>query len=87
MSKSRKKRKAHKRVLPLPNLEQAKSAILKMLTSKSGQRTTINPSRNSSIGTAPSSFAVQPTPLEELRRRRRTRTCLLIRNSPPASAS
>src|SRR5687767_8514353 len=39
MSKSRKKRKAPKRVLALPDLEQAKSAVLNTLTSKSGQRT------------------------------------------------
>src|SRR5262250_2188425 len=39
MSKSRKKRKSPKRVLALPDLEQAKSAVLKTLTSKSGQRT------------------------------------------------
>jgi integrase len=39
MPKSRKKRKAAKRVLALPDLEQAKSAVLNTLTSKSGQRT------------------------------------------------
>ena len=39
MSKSRKKRKPPKRVLALPDLEQAKSAVLNTLTSKSGQRT------------------------------------------------
>ena len=39
MSKSRKRRKAPKRVLALPDLEQAKSAVLNTLTSKSGQRT------------------------------------------------
>ena len=38
MSKSRKKR-APKRVLALPDLEQAKSAVLNTLTSVSGQRT------------------------------------------------
>jgi hypothetical protein len=38
MSKSRKKR-APKRVLLLPELEQAKSAVLNTLTSVSGQRT------------------------------------------------
>ena len=38
MSKSRKKRTA-KRVLALPDLEQAKSAVLNTLTSVSGQRT------------------------------------------------
>jgi integrase len=38
MSKSRKKRKAPKRVLTLPDLEQSKSAVLNSLTSKSGQR-------------------------------------------------
>jgi len=38
MSKSRKKR-APKRVLALPDLEQAKSAVLNTLTSMSGQRT------------------------------------------------
>src|SRR5438094_9516445 len=37
MSKSRKKR-APKRVLALPDLEQAKSAVLNTLTSVSGQR-------------------------------------------------
>ncbi len=39
MSKSRKKKKSPKRVLALPDLEQAKSAVLNSLTSKSGQRT------------------------------------------------
>jgi hypothetical protein len=39
MPKSRKKRKASKRVLALPDLEQAKSAVLNTLTSKRGQRT------------------------------------------------
>jgi len=39
MPKSRKKRKSPKRVLALPDLEQAKSAVLNTLTSKSGQRT------------------------------------------------
>ena len=39
MSKSRKKRKSPKRVLALPDLEQAKSAVLNSLTSKSGQQT------------------------------------------------
>jgi len=38
MSKSRKKR-TPKRVLALPDLEQAKSAVLNTLTSVSGQRT------------------------------------------------
>jgi hypothetical protein len=35
MPKSRKKRKAPKRVLALPDLEQAESAVLNTLTSKS----------------------------------------------------
>src|SRR5881397_1524313 len=39
MLKSRKKRKTPKRVLALPDLDQAKSAVLNTLTSKSGQRT------------------------------------------------
>jgi hypothetical protein len=39
MSKSRKKKKSPKRVLALPDLEQAKSAVLNALCSKSGQRT------------------------------------------------
>jgi site-specific recombinase XerD len=39
MSKTRKKKKPPKRVLALPDLEQAKSAVLNTLTSKSGQRT------------------------------------------------
>ena len=39
MPKFRKKKKAPKRVLALPDLEQAKSAVLNTLTSKSGQRT------------------------------------------------
>src|SRR6266566_4954665 len=39
MSKSRKKKKPPKRVLALPDLEQAKSAVLNTLTSTSGQRT------------------------------------------------
>jgi hypothetical protein len=36
---SRKRKKAAKRVLALPDLEQAKSAVLSSLTSRSGQRT------------------------------------------------
>jgi integrase len=39
MSKFRKKRKPPERVLALPDLEQAKYAVLNALTSKSGQRT------------------------------------------------
>src|SRR5258708_10776994 len=39
MSKSRKKKKPSKHILALPDLEQAKSAVLNTLTSKSGQRT------------------------------------------------
>src|SRR3989475_2266437 len=39
MSKSRKKKKPPKRVLALPDLEQAKSTVLNTLTSRSGQRT------------------------------------------------
>jgi hypothetical protein len=39
MSKSRRKRKAPKRVLALLDLEQAKSPFLNSLASKSGQRT------------------------------------------------
>jgi hypothetical protein len=39
MPKSRKKKKPPKRVLALPDLEQAKCAVLNTLTSKSGQRT------------------------------------------------
>ena len=39
MPKSLKKRKSPKRVLALPDLEHAKSAVLNTLTSKSGQRT------------------------------------------------
>lgn len=39
MSQSRRKNKSPKRVLALPDLEQAKSAVLNTLTSKSGQRT------------------------------------------------
>jgi hypothetical protein len=39
MSKSRKKKKPPKRVLALPDLEQAKSAVLNSLTWSSGQRT------------------------------------------------
>jgi hypothetical protein len=39
MSKSKRKKKAPKRVLALPDLEQSKSAVLNTLTSKSGQRT------------------------------------------------
>ena len=39
MPKSRKRRKSPKRVLALPDLEQAKSAVLNTLTSNSGQRT------------------------------------------------
>ena len=39
MPKPRKKKKSPKRILALPDLEQAKSAVLNTLTSKSGQRT------------------------------------------------
>ena len=39
MSKPRKKKKSPKRGLALPDLEQAKSAVLNTLTSVSGQRT------------------------------------------------
>ena len=39
MPGSRKKKKSPKRVLAMPDLEQAKSAVLNTLTSKSGQRT------------------------------------------------
>src|SRR5207249_3662326 len=39
MTRSRKKKKTPKRVLALPDLEQAKSAVLNTLTSKSGHRT------------------------------------------------
>jgi hypothetical protein len=39
MSKSRKKRKSPKRVLALPDLEQARSAVINSLTSRSGQQT------------------------------------------------
>lgn len=39
MSKAREKKKSPKRVLALPDLEQAKSAVLNTLTSVSGQRT------------------------------------------------
>jgi integrase len=39
MSKPRKKKRAPKRLLALPDLEQSKAAVLNSLTSKSGQRT------------------------------------------------
>jgi len=39
MSKPRKKKRTLKRVLPLPDLEQSKAAVLNSLTSNSGQRT------------------------------------------------
>ena len=39
MSKTRKKKRAPKRVLALPDLNQSKAAVLNSLTSKSGQRT------------------------------------------------
>ena len=39
MPKSPRKKKSPKRVLALPDLEQAKSAVLNTLTSRSGQRT------------------------------------------------
>src|SRR5690348_8583630 len=38
MSKPRKKKRALKRILALPDLEQSKAAVLNSLTSKSGQR-------------------------------------------------
>ena len=37
--RSHKRKKVPKRVLALPDLEQAKSAVLSSLTSRSGQRT------------------------------------------------
>ena len=52
MSKSRKKRKTPKRVLALPDLEQAKSAVLNTLTSTSGQRTYDHAITELSNGTA-----------------------------------
>jgi hypothetical protein len=39
MRESRRKRRPPKRVLALPDLEQAKSAVLNTLTSRGGQRT------------------------------------------------
>jgi len=39
MPKPRRKKRAPKRVLALPDLEQSKTAVLNSLTSKSGQRT------------------------------------------------
>jgi hypothetical protein len=39
MPKARKKKRPPKRVLALPDLEQAKAAVLSSLTSKSDQRT------------------------------------------------
>jgi len=41
MSKPRKKKRSPKRVLALPDLEQAKTAVLNTLTSKSRQRSMI----------------------------------------------
>src|SRR6202158_6240846 len=38
MPKSRRKKRAPKRILALPDLEQSKAAVLNSLTSKSGQR-------------------------------------------------
>ena len=38
-AKTRRKKRTHKRVLALPDLEQSKAAVLSSLTSKSGQRT------------------------------------------------
>jgi hypothetical protein len=54
MSNSRKKKKLPKRVLALPDLEQAKPAVLNTLTSRSGRRTYdhVTPSPSSSSGTA-----------------------------------
>jgi hypothetical protein len=49
-SKSRKK-KPPKRVLALPDLEHAKTAVLNSLTSASGQRPTTAPFESSSPGT------------------------------------
>jgi len=39
MSKPRKKKRSHKRVLALPDLEQSKASVLNSLSSESGQRT------------------------------------------------
>jgi hypothetical protein len=41
MSKPRKKKRAPRRVLALPDLEQSKAAVLNTLTSRSGQRSMI----------------------------------------------
>ena len=54
MSKPRKKKRSPKRVLALPDLEQAKTAVLNTLTSKSGQRSYERAITDSSIGTVQS---------------------------------
>src|SRR6516225_5660075 len=54
MSKPRKKKRSPKRVLALPDLEQAKTAVLNTLTSKSGQRSYDRAITDSSIGTVQS---------------------------------
>ena len=61
-SKSRKK-KAPKRVLALPDLEHAKTAVLNSLTSVSGQRTTTTRFASSSPGTvrSPASRSTAPS--------------------------
>jgi len=59
-SKSRKK-KSPKRVLALPDLEHAKTAVLNSLTSASGQRTYDHAIRESSPGTARSRGAFNRT--------------------------
>jgi len=51
-NRKRGKKKTPKRVLGLPDLEHAKTAVLNSLTSASGQRTYEHAIRNSSPGTA-----------------------------------
>jgi hypothetical protein len=50
-ARSHKRKKAPKRVLALPDLEHAKSAVLNSLTSRSGQRTYDHAIRSLSRGT------------------------------------
>jgi hypothetical protein len=51
MSQSRKRKRAPKQTLALPDLEQSKAAVLNTLTSKSGKDLTIAPSLTSLTGT------------------------------------
>jgi hypothetical protein len=84
MSKPRKKKRSPKRVLALPDLEQAKSAVLNTLTSVSGQRTYDHAIRDfvlryrihpEQIGYAPNTINLRLAAVRRVALRRATRDC------------